>query len=43
VSSITIVNVMPQCGAYLAIIIYDRKTFKAQATGPIKPCDFGFS
>jgi hypothetical protein len=33
VSSITFVNVTPQFGAYLMIVIYDRKTFIVQATG----------
>jgi hypothetical protein len=32
VSSITIVNVMPQFGAYLMIVIYDCKNFIVQAT-----------
>jgi hypothetical protein len=33
VSSITIINMMSQFGAYLTIIIYDRKTFLVQDTG----------
>jgi hypothetical protein len=33
VSSITIVKVTPQFGAYLTIIIYDHKTFIVQVTG----------
>ncbi len=32
-SSITIVKVTPQFGAYLTIIIYDHKTFIEQVTG----------
>jgi hypothetical protein len=33
VSSIVVVNVTPQIGAYLTIIIYDHKIIIVQATG----------
>jgi hypothetical protein len=30
--TITIINVMPQFGVYLTIVIYNRQTFMVQAT-----------
>jgi hypothetical protein len=35
VLSNTIVNMMPQFGAYLMIVIYNSKTFTVQATGQL--------